>query len=132
MPCRECGGTGKSGCEAVDESSYSSLLGIPLAAYGIFFYGAIAVIAGLSLAADPKAEGLSGTQRTDELGDIARATNFFVTEIGRRRIGAHDVITAEVADVDSGSDVQVAKSARELRVAAQPSAPSPVNSSQEA
>ena len=40
-----CGGTGKSGCEAVDESSYSSLLGIPLAAYGIFFYGAIAVIA---------------------------------------------------------------------------------------
>jgi signal transduction histidine kinase len=38
----------------------------------------------IALAADPKAEGLSGTQRTDELGDIARATNFFVTEIGRR------------------------------------------------
>lgn len=38
----------------------------------------------IALAADPKAAGLSGTQRTDELGDIARATNFFVTEIGRR------------------------------------------------
>lgn len=50
-----CGGEGKSGCEAVDESAYSKFLGVPLAAWGIFFYGAVAVIAGLSLAADQKA-----------------------------------------------------------------------------
>lgn len=49
-----CGGDGKSGCEAVDESPYSSLLGIPLAAYGLFFYLLVALSAGLSLAGDEK------------------------------------------------------------------------------
>ena len=38
----------------------------------------------IALAANPAAGPVSGTRRRDELGDIARATNFFVTEIGRR------------------------------------------------
>ncbi|HEX8417016.1 MAG TPA: HAMP domain-containing sensor histidine kinase [Methylobacterium sp.] len=38
----------------------------------------------IALAADPSAGTVIGTQRRDELGEIARATNFFVTEIGRR------------------------------------------------
>lgn len=36
------------------------------------------------LAANPTGGEISGTRRGDELGDIARATNFFVTEIARR------------------------------------------------
>ncbi|WP_336488002.1 HAMP domain-containing sensor histidine kinase [Methylobacterium nigriterrae] len=38
----------------------------------------------IALAANPAAGRVSGLQRADELGDIARATNFFVTEIARR------------------------------------------------
>lgn len=51
-----CGGNAASGCEAVDESPFSSLLGVPLSAYGIFFYLAVALSAGLSFAADAKAQ----------------------------------------------------------------------------
>jgi protein-disulfide isomerase/uncharacterized membrane protein len=51
-----CGGSGKSGCEAVDESPYSMFLGIPLAVYGILFYVSLAIVAGLSLVGDQKAK----------------------------------------------------------------------------
>jgi len=40
-----------SGCNAVVSSSYSYLLGIPLAAYGAFFYGVIFFLAALELVA---------------------------------------------------------------------------------
>ncbi len=51
-----CGGSATSGCTAVDESAYSSLFAVPLSAYGLFFYLALALPAGLSLAADIKAK----------------------------------------------------------------------------
>jgi signal transduction histidine kinase len=38
----------------------------------------------MELAADPHGGSISDFGRNDELGDIARAANFFVTEIGRR------------------------------------------------
>ncbi|HEV7438403.1 MAG TPA: HAMP domain-containing histidine kinase, partial [Methylobacterium sp.] len=38
----------------------------------------------IALAANPAGGLVSGLRRGDELGDIARATNFFVTEIARR------------------------------------------------
>ena len=38
----------------------------------------------IALAANPAEGMVSGIKRADELGDIARATHFFVTEIGRR------------------------------------------------
>jgi signal transduction histidine kinase len=61
----------------------------------------------IALAADPKAAGLSGTQRADELGDIARATNFFVTEIGRRERAlrrAKDQADAALHDLRQAQD----------------------------
>ena len=51
-----CGGNAASGCEAVDESAFSSLFGVPLSAFGIFFYLAVALSAGLSFAVDAKAQ----------------------------------------------------------------------------
>lgn len=47
-----CGGEGTSGCDAVDESAYSSLFGIPLSAFGILFYGALVLTSGLALLAE--------------------------------------------------------------------------------
>jgi signal transduction histidine kinase len=38
----------------------------------------------LALARDPAAGSVSQTERRDELGDMARAANFFVTELGHR------------------------------------------------
>ena len=61
----------------------------------------------IALAADPKAAVLSGTQRADELGDIARATNFFVTEIGRRERAlrrAKDQADAALHDLRQAQD----------------------------
>ncbi|WP_232631534.1 sensor histidine kinase [Methylobacterium sp. Leaf118] len=61
----------------------------------------------IALAADPKAAALSGTQRADELGDIARATNFFVTEIGRRERAlrrAKDQADAALLDLRQAQD----------------------------
>jgi uncharacterized membrane protein/glutaredoxin len=51
-----CGGSGKSGCEAVDESPYAMFLGLPLALYGIILYVSLAIISGLSLVGDQKAQ----------------------------------------------------------------------------
>ncbi|WP_342148952.1 HAMP domain-containing sensor histidine kinase [Methylorubrum sp. SB2] len=61
----------------------------------------------IALAADPKAAGLSGLQRADELGDIARATHFFVTEIGRRERAlrrAKDQADAALHDLRQAQD----------------------------
>ncbi|SFK55389.1 sensor histidine kinase [Methylorubrum salsuginis] len=61
----------------------------------------------IALAADPKAAGLSGTRRADELGDIARATHFFVTEIGRRERAlrrAKDQADAALQDLRQAQD----------------------------
>ena len=61
----------------------------------------------IALAADPRATGLSGTQRADELGDIARATSFFVTEIGRRERAlrrAKDQADAALHDLRQAQD----------------------------
>jgi signal transduction histidine kinase len=40
----------------------------------------------MELAGDSKAGPIEGTDRRDELGDMARATNVFITEIGRREM----------------------------------------------
>ena len=61
----------------------------------------------IALAADPKAAGLSGLRRADELGDIARATHFFVTEIGRRERAlrrAKDQADAALQDLRQAQD----------------------------
>jgi HAMP domain-containing protein len=40
----------------------------------------------MRLAADPSAGKIEGVERRDELGAMARATDFFVTEIGRPQL----------------------------------------------
>jgi protein-disulfide isomerase/uncharacterized membrane protein len=50
-----CGDPQHSGCDAVAQSPYSKLRGIPLAAIGLFFYGAVAALLLLSLLAGPEA-----------------------------------------------------------------------------
>ncbi len=68
------------------------------AAIGLFVGGGVALVVARSitrplkrlkedmvgLAADPGAGSLAAADRGDELGDMARATNFFVTEIAQR------------------------------------------------
>lgn len=56
----------------------------------------------IALAAHPAEGAVRSTQRRDELGDIARATNFFVTEIGRREralVRAKDKADAALVDL---------------------------------
>jgi protein-disulfide isomerase/uncharacterized membrane protein len=47
-----CGDNTAGGCAAVNRSSYSEFLGIPLAAYGLTFYLSIGLLAGLSMLGD--------------------------------------------------------------------------------
>jgi uncharacterized membrane protein/predicted DsbA family dithiol-disulfide isomerase len=47
-----CGGDSAAGCEKVNHSSYSSVSGLPLAAFGIMFYLVIAFVASFSLTGD--------------------------------------------------------------------------------
>ena len=51
-----CGSSSTGGCTAVDESPYASFFGVPLSAYGLIFYLALALLAGLSFAAETKAQ----------------------------------------------------------------------------
>jgi signal transduction histidine kinase len=56
----------------------------------------------LDLAAAPLAAPIADAQRGDELGDMARAANFFVTEIGRREVDlrhAKDLADAALSDL---------------------------------
>ena len=47
-----CGDETAGGCAAVNRSSYSEFLGVPLAAYGFTFYLSVALLASLSLLGD--------------------------------------------------------------------------------
>jgi uncharacterized membrane protein len=50
-----CGTGAESGCETVARSPYSRIKGIPLAAFGLFFYGSLSVLLLLALLAGPEA-----------------------------------------------------------------------------
>ena len=61
----------------------------------------------IALAAHPTEGAVGGTRRRDELGDIARATNFFVTEIARRERAlrrAKDQADAALVDLRQAQD----------------------------
>jgi protein-disulfide isomerase/uncharacterized membrane protein len=51
-----CGDGQTSGCETVARSSWSRVGGLPLAAIGVFFYGALVVLLVLLLAAPPESQ----------------------------------------------------------------------------
>ncbi len=61
----------------------------------------------IALAADPTGAPIDGTRRRDELGDIARATAFFVSEISRREAAlrrAKDRADAALGDLRRTQD----------------------------
>ena len=49
-----CGGETTSGCSAVNRSQYAMLFGVPLAAFGLFFYLSISLLIGLASFGDVK------------------------------------------------------------------------------
>jgi protein-disulfide isomerase/uncharacterized membrane protein len=64
-----CGEGDQSGCEVVARSRYSEVEGVPLAAIGLFFYGALAALLFLALLAGP--EGRDAAASLALLGLIA-------------------------------------------------------------